>query len=78
MARLAEALQAALDSLERERLQAGLPTIGEVSAATFLGYLDFRWPERDWRSGRERLSAWFAEVEQRPSMVETRHKLSAA
>jgi len=74
MARLSEAMQAALDSLERETLRADHLTIGETSAATFLGYLDFRWPERDWRKGRERLSAWFAEVEQRPSMVETRHK----
>jgi len=78
MARLAEAMQAALDSLERETLQTDRLTIGEISAATFLGYLAFRWPERDWHKGRERLSTWFAEVEQRPSMVETRHRLSAA
>ncbi|MCY1023933.1 glutathione S-transferase family protein [Pyxidicoccus sp. MSG2] len=74
--RQAGALHAALDSLERETLEADRLTIGEVSVAAFLGYLDFRWPESDWRRGRERLSAWFAEVEQRPSMVETRHVLS--
>lgn len=27
-------------------------SIGEISVAAFLGYLDFRWPDRDWRAPR--------------------------
>jgi glutathione S-transferase len=75
MLRFQAVIEASLDHLERQGLEGPLTTIGEVSAAALLGYLDFRWPERDWRTGRSRLAAWFAEVEQRPSMIETRHRL---
>jgi glutathione S-transferase len=75
MARFRTAIEASLDQLERQGLEGSLTTIGEVSAAALLGYLDFRWPERDWRKQRPQLAAWFAEVERRPSMIETRHRL---
>ncbi len=44
---------------------------GGVAVACTLGYLDFRFPDRDWRSGRPGLAAWFAEASERPSMKAT-------
>lgn len=72
MRRFEEVREAALDWLDQQHLQA-TPRIGEISAAAYLGYLDFRWPERDWRSTRCRLATWFAEFGERPSMQNTRH-----
>jgi glutathione S-transferase len=45
--------------------------IGQVGAACVLGYLDFRFPEIDWRSGHGGLKAWFAEISGRPSIRDT-------
>jgi len=45
--------------------------IGQVGAACVLGYLDFRFPEIDWRSRHGRLKAWFAHVAARPSIRQT-------
>jgi glutathione S-transferase len=36
-----------------------------------LGYLDFRWPERDWRGANPAVAAWFAALSQRPSFTLT-------
>lgn len=74
MRRLADALGAALDGLADD-LTPGVITIGEISAACLLGYLDFRWPDRDWRSGREVLAQWFLDMEARPSLRATLHHL---
>lgn len=64
-----------LDLLEREAATlAGEPTIGGVTVACALGWLDFRYPEDDWRKGRPQLAAWFANFSQRPSMQETMPK----
>lgn len=62
-----------LDMLEREASDlGGAPTIGTISVACALGYLDARFPAAlDWRSGRGALSEWFAEFAARPSMRET-------
>jgi glutathione S-transferase len=70
--RFAAARDATLDRLEQAAL-ADAPRIGEVAVAALLGYLDFRWPDRDWRAGRPRLSAWFDRFADRPSMTTTRH-----
>ncbi|MFT3770229.1 MAG: glutathione S-transferase N-terminal domain-containing protein [Minicystis sp.] len=75
MARLSQAIESTLDALERESLASDPLTIGEVSAAALLGYLDFRWPERSFRGERPRLSAWFEIVNQRPSLRATEHHL---
>jgi glutathione S-transferase len=72
MARFAAARDAVLDGLEQESLQAE-PEIGEIAVAALLGYLDFRWPERHWRDGRPRLSAWMDGMAARPSLIATRH-----
>ncbi|WP_437715634.1 glutathione S-transferase N-terminal domain-containing protein [Sorangium sp. So ce448] len=76
MQRQAAAIEAGLDRLERDAgtLSEGLADIGAVSVACALGYLDFRWPDRAWRSGRNGLARWFAVVGQRSSMVATQHR----
>lgn len=78
MERFRHALGASLDGLETNRdVRSGL-TIGHISVATFLGYLDFRWPDRNWRAGRPDLAAWFDEFSCRESMKATQHRLIAA
>jgi glutathione S-transferase len=71
------AREATLDRLEGEPLLAE-PLIGEIAVAALVGYLDFRWPDRDWRSGRPRLTQWFGRFDQRPSMTSTRHTLPSS
>ncbi len=77
MARQAEAIEAGLDRLERDSfaLSRSLADIGAISVACALGYLDFRWPERQWRDGRSGLARWFEVVSQRLSMIATQHHL---
>lgn len=62
-----------LDQLEQEA--AGLlseqASTTEISVACALGYLDFRFPELQWREGRPALAAWYAGFSQRPSMQRT-------
>lgn len=72
MRRFAETRDAALDWLECRCFRA-TPQLGEIAVAAYLGYLDFRWPERHWRSERPTLSAWFDKFNERPSMRTTRH-----
>lgn len=63
----------ALDRIET--LAAGLPerpSIGSVTIGCALGYLDFRYPELDWRTGRPDAAAWFSAFDDRASMVATR------
>ena len=66
------AVTRACDLLEREAGQlAGPVTIGALSLLAGLGYLDLRFAEDDWRAGRPRLAAWFAEISQRPCYQRT-------
>lgn len=44
---------------------------GAIAVACMLGYLDFRFPDKDWRSTRPTLAGWHAEISRRPSMIET-------
>lgn len=66
-------VEAALD-----RIEALLPEIGDevtIGAITFgcgLGYLDFRFPELNWRERRPVAKRWFASFDERPAMVATR------
>lgn len=77
MLRLQAAIDAALDHFESQALKAE-PTIGEISVGCLLGYLDFRWPDRDWREGRPGLAAWFKVFDLRPSMVATAPRPTAS
>lgn len=48
--------------------------MGQIGVAAALGYLDFRHDARDWRNGRDSLSAWYKTFSARPSMTETQPK----
>ena len=56
---------------EREELS-GLRTIGHVTIACMLGYLDFRFPDDGWRNRHPKLAAWYKEIAQLPSMQATK------
>jgi glutathione S-transferase len=47
-------------------------TIGEISIACALGYLDFRFPQEEWRSTCPALARFYAGFAERPSMQATR------
>ena len=72
-------VESALDGIEA-LLPAigGEVTIGTISFGCALGYLDFRFPELSWRTGRPAAERWFAEFDARPSMVATRPRDRAA
>ncbi|MCC7259875.1 MAG: glutathione S-transferase N-terminal domain-containing protein [Alphaproteobacteria bacterium] len=54
------------------RVLNGPVTLGHISVACALAYLDFRFPDLDWRKGNARLATWFEEFSKRPSMVKTK------
>jgi hypothetical protein len=58
-------LEAAGDDLSSQ------PDIGLLTIACALGYLDFRYTDRPWRSSRPKLATWFESFNQRPSMQAT-------
>jgi glutathione S-transferase len=61
-----------VDALERAQPDWGQQFgIGQVGATCVLGYLDFRFPDIDWRAGHPRLKAWYAGVVQRSSVRDT-------
>ena len=61
----------ALDALEFEGESLGVVDIGTLAIACALGYLDFRFPDEDWRAGRPRLAAWLEQFAQRPAIANT-------
>lgn len=61
-----------LDFLEADAgALAGEPTIGSLSVAATLAWLDFRYGADDWRKGRPALAGWLAVFGQRQSMLAT-------
>ena len=61
-----------LDALEKEAKDlAGGLTIGQITVACALGYLDFRYADLNWRKGRPKLAAWFDKFSRRKSMQAT-------
>jgi glutathione S-transferase len=63
---------AALDTIEGDAAALkGELTIGGISVACALAYLDFRFAADAWRTARPRLAAWFAEIAARDSMRAT-------
>lgn len=62
-----------LDFLNNEAAALGAASlgIGHVCIGDALGYIDFRFPELDWRNGRGRIAAWHALFAQRPSFRNT-------
>jgi glutathione S-transferase len=63
----------ALDDLASavDRLTGDPPDVAAIAAACALGYLDFRFPGEDWRTGRPDLAQWYAGFANRPSMRDT-------
>ena len=67
-------VERAMDRLERDAdLLAGALTIGPISVACALGWIEFRLGDKlgDWRERWPRLAAWYREFCQRPSMQAT-------
>ena len=63
-----------LDLLEGRAGSDGLdgpPTLGSITVACALGYLDFRFADDHWREGRPALTAWYETFSQRPAMQAT-------
>jgi glutathione S-transferase len=73
--RQGKAITRGLDVLEDEcAAWGGDFLIGQITVAVALGYLDFRFAAEDWRGGRPRLTAWYAKVSGRASVVGTEPK----
>lgn len=45
--------------------------ISHLALGSFLGYLDFRWPDDGWRDRFPKVRDWFEEISQRPAFAET-------
>jgi len=59
-------------ALEAEADKLGnLTTIGEVTIACALGYLDFRYANEPWRPAAPKLAAWYEKVAAMPAMSQT-------
>ncbi len=75
IARFRMAIDAALNALEKSVTNfSAEPTIGEIAVGCALGYLDFRFPDLDWRKEHPTLAGWYATFSQRPSMLATAPK----
>ena len=46
-------------------------TIDAIAVGCALGYLDFRYPDEDWRDGRPALASWYNAFSRRPAMLAT-------
>ena len=70
--RFAAAIERSLDTLEAQvdELADGF-TIGQLTVACALQYLDFRFSADNWRSGRPELTKWLESVASRPSLNQT-------
>ena len=59
-----------LDALERTELS-NPPAIGEIAVACALCYIEFRYPDLDWKGSRPKLAAWYAGFCEHPSWKAT-------
>jgi glutathione S-transferase len=69
-ARQKETILAAMDALEKVKF-AKDPTIGEISVACAIGYVDLHLADLDWRATHPNLSGWYAQFCEYPSMKAT-------
>jgi len=69
-----DAIRRTLDVLEGEASALGADTGGrtEITLGCALGYIDFRFPELDWRGAHPAIAAWYARFSARPSMQATK------
>lgn len=49
-------------------------SLGKIALGCTLGYLDFRFPDYDWRKHYAVLAEWFTGVSQKPSFIESEPK----
>ena len=70
--RQAARLESVLDDLEKNWMDdlAGIH-VGSIGIGVALSYLDFRYPDMNWRDNRPKLAAFEAEFSARASMVAT-------
>lgn len=61
----------AIDWMERMDLD-GRVDIGTITFACGLGYMDFRFPDYEWRSAHPKTASWFAAFDERPAMAATK------
>ena len=59
-----------LEALEQTDLS-DPPTMGEIAAACALSYLEFRYPDLDWKGSRSKLATWYAGFCKHPSWKAT-------
>lgn len=72
LARQSRTMMAALDTLDEEADSLGAAvTLGHIAIGCALGYIDFRFPDDQWRKGRRRLARWFEQFAARAAMIET-------
>lgn len=66
-------IDSGLDDLESRWIDTlnGPVSIGTITVACVLGYLDFRFADRNWRAGHPELSLWFGDFAKRASMKAT-------
>jgi glutathione S-transferase len=56
---------------EADALAAAPFGIGQIGVGCALAYLDFRFADQAWRTGRDRLARWYVDFAARPSVVAT-------
>lgn len=66
-----EKIHSSLDQMEKEVSDSQTLDAGQIATACALGYLDFRFPQEDWRATRPALAAWFKTMSMRESMMAT-------
>jgi glutathione S-transferase len=77
-ARQKERVMAALDDAEAHWQESFAHVdVGTIALASALGYLDFRFADWAWRSGRPALAAFHTAFSKRPSMTSTEHAVPA-
>lgn len=71
---LLEKVRACLDEIEAvaPELAPEQPTIGEIAIGCGLGYLDFRFPELEWRTHCRAAARWNERFQALPAMLATR------
>jgi glutathione S-transferase len=67
-------IAASLHAMEQDASKLGESafSIGHIAYGCALGYLDFRFSDRDWRGAHPVLARWHATFEARPSALSTR------
>ena len=65
-------IERGLDELEGDVASLAGLTIGSISVACALGYLDLRFGHLEWRDRRPQLSSWLSEFAERPSFESTK------